>query len=139
MPTEAEWEYAARRTSRQPFPWGDESPLRPLRAHVRDHENAGLARTCAVGLFPFACWPDGPLDVTGNVWEWTASPVTRYNSAISSPEDLALRIARGGSWLSQEPEAIEVTVRTFDPPFNAYEDLGMRVIVADPPEPEGRL
>ena len=47
-------------------------------------------------------------------------------------EDFADRITRGGSWLSQEPEAVQVTFRTFDPPFNAYEDLGMRVVVAHP-------
>ena len=132
LPTEFEWEYAARRGSGMPFPWGQESPMDPLRAHVRDNQNAGLARTCAVGLFPFARWPDGPLDMTGNVWEWTSSSVTRYDSAEATLEDKAMRITRGGSWLTQEPEAIEVTFRTFDPPFNAYEDLGMRVVVASP-------
>ena len=115
------------------FPWGAESPLDPLRAHVRDSENADCARTCAVGLFPFARWPDGPLDMTGNVWEWTSSSVTRYDSAEATPEDKAMRITRGGSWLTQEPEAIELTFRTFDPPFNAYEDLGMRVIAVNLP------
>ncbi|MEV8634890.1 SUMF1/EgtB/PvdO family nonheme iron enzyme [Streptosporangium sp. NPDC051023] len=134
LPTEFEWEFAARRDGTGPYPWGVEPPSSGPRAHTMDHRNSAVGRTCAVGIFPWARWADGPLDIVGNVWEWTGSRPDLYTlesvTVDAVTDSMSDRVTRGGSWLSQEPESGEVTFRTFDPPFNAYEDLGIRVILA---------
>jgi formylglycine-generating enzyme required for sulfatase activity len=133
LPTEFEWEFAARRGTADPYPWGTILDLSIPDAHVRDSSVARIGRTSAVGLFPWACWPGGPLDMVGNVWEWTASTVGHYQPGCvaAAPDATGLpdRIVRGTSWLSAEPESAEVTFRSYDPPFNAYEDLGFRISV----------
>lgn len=140
LPTEFEWEYAARLASASPFPWGSEINMDIPDAHVRDSEIAGIGRTCAVGLFPWASWEGGPLDMVGNVWEWTLSSLAVYHAGVVEdipPRDgMVERVVRGSSWLSHEPESVEVTFRSFDPPFNAYEDLGFRVVVKRRPTNE---
>jgi formylglycine-generating enzyme required for sulfatase activity len=133
IPSEFEWEYAARRGSAEPYPWGTLLDLAIPDAHVRDVDVARVGRGCAVGSFPWASWPNGPLDIVGNVWEWTSSQPRVYEpGCVEQPitlAGLADRVVRGCSWLSAEPEAAEVTFRSFDPPFNAYEDLGLRVAI----------
>ncbi len=133
LPDEIEWECAARGPAlAAPYPWGSDPP--DQNAHVR--AAARDPRTCAVGLFPWARYPGGPLDVVGNVWEWTRSvkSVRRQDrfqprTPLDSCEE---RVVRGSSWLSGEEESPCVTFRSFDPPCNAYEDLGLRIAIVAP-------
>ncbi|MFK4529175.1 formylglycine-generating enzyme required for sulfatase activity/energy-coupling factor transporter ATP-binding protein EcfA2 [Bradyrhizobium japonicum] len=135
LPTEAEWESVARQLSGDnPYPWTEGPPYE--NAHLRAAENSEEARAlrpCAVGLFPFNS--SGLHDIVGNVWEWTLSKAKPYSQeAFRQEEDvcgLDDRVARGSSWLSSEIEAAEITFRSFDPPYNAYEDLGIRLCVAE--------
>ncbi len=130
LPTEVQWECAAKGPDDSaPHPWGTAGP--EDNAHVRTSKS--IARTCGVGLFPWARCAGGPLDIVGNVWEWTRSVPGVLKGAsfrnVPSTDGNSDRVVRGSSWLSTEPESASITFRSFDPPCNAYEDLGFRIAI----------
>jgi len=101
LPSEAQWEAAARGMDERPYPWGKEPP-------TPRHANFGGAcgGTTPVGAYPAGQGPFGTLDQSGNVWEWCADPwsATAYQM-IEDGEldpvargDKAVRSLRGGSW-----------------------------------------
>ena len=103
LPTENEWEAAARGTSENPFPWGDQW-LEGF-ANIQGDQD-GFLNAAPPGSFPKGASPSGALDMIGNVWEWTSdwyAPAYYQASPTQNPTGPAkgeYKVARGGSWFS---------------------------------------
>lgn len=138
LPTEAEWEWLASRQYRGvrlAFPWGQEMERDrcALRDFSRDYPEIKFHGAPPVGCFDLAaCDPDEPRDLAGGVWEWTASPKASWDKPVTDAQTndpLFERIVRGGSWFSKEPDCAHASFRLYDPPCNAYWDLGFRTVI----------
>jgi formylglycine-generating enzyme required for sulfatase activity len=130
LPTEAQWEYAARGPAGHVYPWGDEDPTCEL-ANVE---------YCVDNTMPVGSYPDGvswvgALDMAGNVWEWVADWYSEdYYATLApgvldptGPEDGVARVMRGGSFIFNQENA-RAAIRVWFNPYFHFDNYGFRVV-----------
>ncbi len=134
MPSEAEWEKAARGAEGSRYPWGEKAD--PERAN---YDETRIGEPSPVGCFPGGASPYGCEEMSGNVWEWTRSLWGKaWNKPIGYPYDpldgredptsSGPRVLRGGAYL-YDSTYVRCAIRFRNDPSDRFRLIGFRVVL----------
>ncbi|MEO0157046.1 MAG: SUMF1/EgtB/PvdO family nonheme iron enzyme [candidate division WOR-3 bacterium] len=129
LPTDAQWEYAARGPLGRKYPWGNE----PYAGRV----NFNSQYTTPVNAYPLGATPSGIFDMSGNVYEWIYDWYIVYDKFLEylhknpddpkGPDSGGFRVMRGGSWKSANPDMLLAYFRNYNRPNVANNIIGFRI------------